>query len=121
MHFAQNPYLLTLLCHWPHYSAYYALMHTKTSNVAIYGETGRYPICIHYMYRCVKYWLQLLKMKENSYPKCCYNMLYDLSEVGRKHGQQMIEIYCFDMDLDMYGTFNQLETTLVFLVFLDNV
>ena len=62
---------------------YYLGVGSKTSNVAIYGESGRYPICVHYMSRCIKYWVKLLYMDNSMYPKSCYIMLYKLSEAGR--------------------------------------
>jgi hypothetical protein len=57
---------------------------TCASNIAVLGELGRLPLCTHYMVRCVKYWLKIVCMQEDRYPKAAYNMLYELDRVGRK-------------------------------------
>ena len=41
----------------------------------VYGETGRYPLYISAYTRCIKYWLNILRMQEDqirlkSYQKC---------------------------------------------------
>ena len=40
-----------------------------TSNIAVYGETGRLPLASYYHLRCFKYWLKLLSMPDHRYPK----------------------------------------------------
>lgn len=55
----------------------------KTSNEAVLGECGRYPLMLHYNYRCIKYWLKILNMSTSRYPRACYEMLYSLDECGR--------------------------------------
>ena len=62
---------------------YYLGVGTHTSNAAVLGETGMYPVSIYYIYRCIKYWLKLLSMDTHSYPHCSYKMLLNLSENGR--------------------------------------
>jgi hypothetical protein len=52
---------------------------SQTSNYAVYGDSGRFPLSVIYMCKCVKYWLKLLYMDECSYTKQCYNMLFKLS------------------------------------------
>lgn len=56
---------------------------TQTSNLAVLGETGRYPMYVSYYKRCVKYWLKLQRMPDTRYPKACYKMLYSLDQQGR--------------------------------------
>ena len=34
--------------------------------------------------KCVKYWLKLIMMEDNRYPKQCYMMLYRLDQAERK-------------------------------------
>ena len=46
-----------------------------TINCAALGECGRRPLAVHYMSKCVKYWLKLIQMPVNRYPHVCYNML----------------------------------------------
>ena len=56
---------------------------SHTSNKAVLGETGRYPMYVMYFKRCVKYWLKLLIMPDARYPKACYKMLLSLDQQGR--------------------------------------
>ena len=57
---------------------------SSTSNIVVYGETGRYPLSVIYLVKCVKYWLKLVEMDNNRYPKACYKMLYNLDENNRQ-------------------------------------
>ena len=57
---------------------------TKTCNIAIYGETGRYPLHVIYKVKCIKYWLKLSEMENCRYTKACYDMQYNLCENGRQ-------------------------------------
>ena len=54
-----------------------------TSNAAVYGELGRFPLHIIYMVNLIKYWLKITQMPMSRYPKSCYIMLYKLDEGGR--------------------------------------
>jgi hypothetical protein len=54
-----------------------------TSNEAALGECGRYPLMLHSVIKCIKYWLKLLNMPESRYPKACYQMLCTLDEAGK--------------------------------------
>lgn len=56
---------------------------THTSNLAVLGETGRYPLYVKYYKRCISYWLTILQMPDTRYPKACYKMLYCLDQQGR--------------------------------------
>ena len=56
-----------------------------TSNIAVYGETGRLPLASHYHVRCFKYWLKLLSMPDHRYPKRCYSLLKQHDMNGRKN------------------------------------
>ena len=49
-------------------------MRGNTINCAVLGDCGRRPLAVHYMGRCVKYWLKLIQMPVNRYPHVCYNM-----------------------------------------------
>ena len=52
------------------------------SNMTLYADTGRLPLCISLKLRCVKYWLRLLNMNDKRLCKQAYNRLYTLSEQG---------------------------------------
>ena len=56
----------------------------RSVNVAAIAECGRRPLYIHYIARCIKYWLRLTQMDTARYPKACYNMLLSLDSLGRK-------------------------------------
>ena len=55
----------------------------KTCDAMALGECGRLPISLTYMKLCMKYWLTLLRMDTNRYPKQCYEMLRRLDTTGR--------------------------------------
>ena len=61
------------------------------------GECGRVPIAITYMTR--KYWIRLLHMERQRYPKQCYEMLKSLDSTGRvtwaTHVKLMLFTYGF--------------------------
>ena len=47
----------------------------RTPNTVVYGETGRYPLCINAVIKSVKYWLKILKMEEHRFPRMVYKMM----------------------------------------------
>lgn len=51
--------------------------------IAVLSETGRVPLYVHYFKRCIKYWLKVIAMPAQRYPKACYEMLYNLDQQGR--------------------------------------
>ena len=60
-----------------------ACLNSNVANFFALSECGRTPIAVTYMVRCVKYWLKILTMEENRYPKQCYKLLRRLDDVGR--------------------------------------
>ena len=58
-------------------------VNSRTSNVAVLGELGRYPLSVEHSHRCIKYWLKILEMGDDRYPFKCYKMLFDLDINGR--------------------------------------
>ena len=57
---------------------------SRSVNVAALAECGRKPLYVHYMTKCIKYWLKLLSMEPGRYPKVCYKMLLNFHSVGSK-------------------------------------
>ena len=53
----------------------YSHISLKSFNAAILGDLGCFPMKIFAMKRCLKYWLRILKLREDRYVKLCYNML----------------------------------------------
>jgi len=46
----------------------------RTPNDLVYGDTGRYPIVINSVIRCIKYWLKLVKMPDLRLPRKAYRL-----------------------------------------------
>ena len=76
----------------------YCNLYKNTANVLALGECGRYPLCITYIPKCIKYWLNILKMDNHRYPKQCYNMLKRFDDAGRNTWATEIKNVLF-----MYG------------------
>ena len=58
---------------------WYMNVATRTPNTMVYGDTGRYPLRINAALRSVKYWLRLLRMDDERYPRQMYQMMFDSS------------------------------------------
>ena len=67
-----------------HYYAckHYMCVRLNSSNDAILGECGRFPLYIQYYKRCINFWLKILRMPEDRYVKKCYFMLKCYDEAG---------------------------------------
>ena len=63
-------------------------------NIAL-GECGRFPIYIDMYVRVIKYWIKLLHMDNNRYPKQCLSMLQRHDQSGRHNwATQVRHILC---------------------------
>ena len=51
---------------------------TRTPSPLVYGEMGRYPLCVNACTRCITYWLNLVRMPDNHLPLKSNKMLHDL-------------------------------------------
>ena len=58
---------------------------SKTPSVAVLGECGRHQIFILCYVKCIKYWLHILTQPNTSLVRSCYNILYDLSLLGKEN------------------------------------
>jgi len=56
----------------------------QTTNNAVMGECGQYPVYIECVKKCIKYWLKILRMPDTRYVKCCYGMLKGMDENGKE-------------------------------------
>jgi hypothetical protein len=54
----------------------------QTSTLAIYGETGRFPLLLRQQIRTLKYWVRLINMPDNHILKLVYSSLLELDNVG---------------------------------------
>ena len=50
----------------------------RTPKHLVYGELGRYPLHVNTYVKCIKFWLRIVFMDEQRYPKKAYNMLMSL-------------------------------------------
>jgi len=54
----------------------------NTSNDAVLGDLGRYPLAIYSAKRCINYWLRILKLPRYRYVRLCYEMLLHYDSIG---------------------------------------
>ena len=73
----------------------YWLLSQNTTDFFALGECGRLPLCITYISQCIKYWLKILSMSEDRYPKQSYQLLYILDEAGRKTWASNVRLLLF--------------------------
>jgi len=52
----------------------------KSPRHVVYGETGRHPLQVNTFVKCIKFWLRIVHMDTNRYPRKAYNMLLSLQE-----------------------------------------
>ena len=57
---------------------------SSTCNIAVYCETGRYPIQIRHKLRLLKYWCRLTRLDDNKVVKTIFLYLKSLSQQGFK-------------------------------------
>ena len=60
----------------------------------VYGESGRYPLYVHTYTRCIKYWLNLVRMPNSRLPCKSHRMLYDLH---CKNKNNWVSYVCFTL------------------------
>ena len=58
----------------------------NTPEPAVLGELGKYPLFICHFKKVISYWLKILHMDENGYPKRCYLFLLSLDEARKTKG-----------------------------------
>ena len=67
----------------------------RASSGLVYGETGRYPLYIITFVKCIRYWLNLVKMTEHRLPLLkAYRMLYVLQY---KNMNNWVSRVCFTL------------------------
>ena len=63
----------------------------STSNEAVYGECGRYPLYINSVTKCIKYWLRLTELTEDRIAAHAYKLMFTMND----HGLQRLQIYVY--------------------------
>ena len=67
---------------------------TRTPSALVYGETGRCPLYVITYTRCIKYWLNLVRMPDNRLPSKPYKSLYD---IHCKNKNKWVSYVCFTL------------------------
>ena len=57
-----------------HFCKYVLRIPKRSPNIFARGELGRYSVFTNRCLKLVKYWLRILNMDENRYPKICYKL-----------------------------------------------
>ena len=57
----------------------------NTPNCAALGECGRDSVYVYCFIKCIKYWLRLISLPEQSLLKSCYNLQYKCSILGKSN------------------------------------
>ena len=76
---------------------------TRTPSALVYGEIGRYPLYVNTYTRCIKYWLNLVRMPDNRLPSKSHKMLYDLHCKNKNNWVFMFVLHCIDTASDSFG------------------
>ena len=92
---------------------------TRTPSALVYGETGRYPLYVITYTRCIKYWLNLVRMPDNRLPSKSCKMLYDLHF---KNKNNCVSYVCFTLCTasDSFGKTRESVTRKEFCASLDS-
>jgi len=78
-------------------------VNSSTPNCAALGECGRSSLHTRQLIRLIKYWLRILRLPENRYPKIAYKMLHRLDENGKTNWASAVKNVCFLIALAMPG------------------
>ena len=71
---------------------------TRTQSTLVYGKTSKYPLYVNTFTRCIKYWLNLVRMADSHLPSKSYKMLYDLYCKNKNYW-----VSCVCLTLYLYG------------------
>ena len=78
-------------------------LNKNVANLFALSECGRYPLYVNYMSQCITYWLSLITMDGQRYPKQCYIMLRRLQMGGDLLGVQKLKTCCTSMGVGTLG------------------
>ena len=72
----------------------------QTSTLAVYGETGRFPLAVRQRINILKYWCRIINMENNSIVKNTYLELHKLSADGHYTWCSLIQSILSDHELN---------------------
>ena len=58
----------------------------QTSSLAVYGDTGQFPVQVLQQISVLKYWCHILSLPPESVVRRAYNTLIQLDRLGKKTG-----------------------------------
>ena len=65
---------------------------SQTPNCEVMGDCGRFSLYVQYITKYIRYWLKIIHMNNNKYPKIVYKLLSNLDSSGRR---TLLYRYCF--------------------------
>lgn len=74
----------------------------STCSLAIYGETGCFPIYIQHICKIIKYWCRIVKLDNSVLVKKAYNCLKELDTFGFKTWAHKVKSILINYDLLQY-------------------
>ena len=74
----------------------------STCNLAIYGETGRFPLILYQKLKVVDYWLRLVRLNKNSLLTQVFRMVKNLHNSGFKTLLGTVESILKEANLEAY-------------------
>ena len=66
---------------------------SQTPNCAVMGDCGILPLYVQCTTKCIKYWLKIIHMNDNRYPRIVYTLLFNLDSNGRRTWASDIVLY----------------------------
>ena len=94
---------------WGHHSNALWCPKWQAPGPAVLGECGRHSVYVYCYIRCIKYWLKILALPDDSNVKSCYIMLQNYCNNGRTIiGQARLRNYCITMVLVTLGKIKKL-------------
>ena len=87
----------------------------KSCNYGVIGDCGRYPLYVETMKRTLRYWIKLLKMRNDRYVKKCYKMMVHYSEFGYKNLASQVKNVLYENGFGYVCENQNIENEKVFL------
>ena len=90
----------------------------QTPTLAIYGDTGHFPLLLKQQVQTLKYWARLIALPDNHILKNAYNCLLGLDSIGIENWTTHVKTFTFNLNL---GSFWETQTIERRCRFIDNV
>ena len=81
----------------------------STCNLAIYGETGRFPLILYQKLKVVDYWLRLQRLNKNSLLTQVFKMVKNLHNSGFKTFLAIVDNILKEANLDPYLDYEHMD------------